>query len=81
MKGMNFFSVLPSQPRTRVNIDETGKHSLTIVVASFDGGEYENSSQITISFDRLVELNDLISKINDAHIKYLYELDRQEARV
>ena len=81
MKGMNFFSVLPSQPRTRVNIDETGKHSLTILVNSFDGDEYENGSQITISFDRLEELNDLIAKINEAHIKYLDELDRLEARV
>ena len=80
MKGMNFFSVLPSQPRTNVEINQTGSHTLTIVVASYDGDEYEHASRVSFSFERLVELNDLIGKINEAHVKYLEELDRQEAR-
>jgi hypothetical protein len=81
MKGMNFFSVLPSQPRTRVEIDQTGKHNLAITVSSFNGNEYEHASRVTISFDRLEQLSDLIIQINEAHLAYLDELDRMEARV
>jgi hypothetical protein len=36
---------------------------------------------VTISFDRLEELSDLIIQINEAHLAYLDELDRMEARV
>lgn len=81
MKGMNFFSVLPSQPRTKVEIDQTGKHTLTITVASYDGDEYEHASRVSFSFDRLEQLNDLIIQINEAHLAYFDKLDRQEARV
>lgn len=81
MKGMNLITVFPSQPKTHVDIDQSGKHNLAITINSFNGNEYEHASRVTISFDRLEELSDLIIQINEAHLAYLDELDRLEARV
>ena len=74
MKGMNFFSVLPSQPRTKVEIDSLSKHTLTITVASYDGDDYENASRVSFSFYTVEELNDLVIRINEA---YLTEIDKR----